>query len=284
MTLLFSRTLLGRIPFRKAAFNTRALVENSPGTAGWVSEGDGIPLASLSLDVVQLPPAKIGGMIAFTRELMEVASPAALDNINRAMLSTVGRFSDEALINPDIAVVGTSPASLTSGASVVASTGATEAAITANLKSLLEVHTAAGSDLADVELVMHPTTALHLSQLLNAGNQRAYPNLGIRGGEIFGAPVHVTVGAVCSGSPSERVIAAINTAGVLVADDNNIEISVSDRTMVQMDSAPDQDAAAGTPSTLVSLFQAHSVAVKFIRKLNFVRSSTSAVSYCRVTY
>jgi hypothetical protein len=223
-------------------------------------------------------------MVAFTKELMEVGSPAALDSINRAMLSTVGRFSDEALVNPDIAAAGTSPASLTNGATVVATTGATEATITANLKSLLQVHADAGSDLQDVELVMHPTTALHMSQLLTAGNIRAFPGLGVRGGEIFGAPVHVTVGARCSGSPTERVIAAINTAGVLVADGNNIEISASDKTMVQMDSAPTQDAAAGTGSNLVSLFQVHSVAVKFIRKLNFVRSHTAAVSYMRVTY
>jgi hypothetical protein len=54
--------------------------------------------------------------------------------------------------------------------------------------------------------------------------------------------------------------------------------------MVQMDSAPTQDAAAGTASNLVALFQVHSTAIKFIRRLNFVRSDARAVSYMRVNY
>jgi hypothetical protein len=134
MSLFSSRTLPGRIPFRRADFNTRTLVEDTPGTAAYVTEGGSIPLCSLSLDVVQLPPAKIGGMVVFTREAVEVGSQVALDNINRAMINTVGRYTDEALVNPDIAASGTTPASLTNGASQVASTGSTEATITANIK------------------------------------------------------------------------------------------------------------------------------------------------------
>ena len=284
MSLLSSRTLLGRIGFRRASFNTRTLVEDAAGTAAWVGEGGGIPLSRLSLDAVSLEPTKIGGMVALTKESVAVANPASLDLINRAMLSTVGRYSDQALINPDIAASGTSPASITNGASQVASTGSTEATFTANLKSLLAVHADAGSDLQEVVLAMHPTTALHLSQLLNASNVRAYPDLGVRGGEIFGVPVLTSTGAVCSGSPTERVITAINPAGVLVADDGNIEISASDKVAMQMDGAPTQDSAAGTASNLTSLFQVNSTAVKFVRRVNFIRSHTAAVSYMRVNY
>jgi HK97 family phage major capsid protein len=285
MSLLSSRTLLGQIPFRKAAFNTRTLVEDVAGTAAWISEGGGIPISALALDTVQLTPAKIAGLVVLTKEVVEVASPAALDSINRAMLNTVGRFSDEAMCNPDISASGTSPASLTSGSTQVASTGNTEAAITANVKSLLQVHADAESDLTEVHLVMHPATALHLSQLSTSG-VRAYPNLGVAGGAIFGVKVHTTTGAKCSGSPTEKVIACINAAGVLVADDNNIEISVSDKAAIQMvDSATlTQDAAAGTASDVVSLFMTHSVGIKFIRRLNFVRSHATSVSYMRVNF
>lgn len=284
LTLLSSRTLLGKVPFRKGAVNTRTLLEDSPGSASWVAEGAGIPLSRLSLDVVQLLPSKIAGMCVFTTELMDTANPASLDAINRAMSNTIGRYSDQALVNPDIAAVaGKNPASLTNGAIQVASTGSAEAQVTANIKSLLQVHVDAGADLMDVYVCMHPNTALHLSQLLTAGNIRAYPNLGVRGGEIWGVPVVTSVGAVCSGSPTEKVIAAINTSGAIVAD-GDLEISASNRALVQMDDATTQNAATGTATDVVSLFQTGATAVKFIRGLTFARSHTNAVSYMRVTY
>ena len=137
---------------------------------------------------------------------------------------------------------------------VVILTGSAEAQVTANIKSLLQVHVDAGADLMDVYVCMHPNTALHLSQLLTAGNIRAYPNLGVRGGEIWGVPVVTSVGAVCSGSPTEKVIAAINTSGAIVAD-GDLEISASNRALVQMDDATTQNAATGTATDEVVVSQ-----------------------------
>lgn len=223
-------------------------------------------------------------MVVFTKELVEVGSPAGLDNINRAMLSTVGRYTDQALVNPDISASGTSPASLTNGATQVVSTGSSEALFTANLKSLLQVHASADSDLQEVIIIMHPTTALHASQLLTAGNIRAFPDLGVRGGSIWGIPVLTSTGAICSGSPTERVVAVINPAGVIVADNGEIEVSANDRVAIHMDNATTQSAATPTATSVVSLFQTGSTAVKFVRRLNFERSTTTAVSYMRVNF
>lgn len=285
MSLLASRTVRGQIPFRRAAFNTGTLLEATPGGATWVAEGFAIPMARMGLDRKELERTKIAGFFLLTKESVRVASPAALTNINNAMLRVVGRYEDQAFLNPDIAAVAAkNPASLTNGARQVSSTGNAEAQITANLKSLLQVHVDAGSDLTDVWICMHPATALHMSQLLTAGNIRAFPNLGVRGGEIFGLPVLTTVGAVCSGSPTEKVIAAVNAQGVIVADDGDIEIQATDKGTIQMDDAPTQDAIAGTASNVVSLWQTETVALRFTRWLNFERTHTDAVSFMRVTY
>src|SRR5438874_1607670 len=39
MSLLSTRTLLGRLNFRRVLFNTKTLKEVNPGSAGWVGEG-----------------------------------------------------------------------------------------------------------------------------------------------------------------------------------------------------------------------------------------------------
>jgi hypothetical protein len=200
------------------------------------------------------------------------------------MKNTVGRYSDRAMLDPDIAASGTSPRSLTNGSVQVASTGATETAITSNFKSALQIHADAGSDLNDVVGVAHPTTLLTISTVLTSGGHRAFPDVGVRGGTMFGVPILSSVGAVCSGSPSERVVAFINAAGVIVADEGDIEITASAKTAVQMDNATTQNAATATATAVVSMFQAHAVAIRFIRRLNFIRSHDSAVSFMRVQY
>lgn len=283
MSLLSANTLIGRIPFRRADFNTRTHKETAPASAGWVGDGYPIPVSKIGLGTTSLELTKIGGICIFTRESVADASRASLDNINRALLNTVGRYTDVALLDPAIsAVVGKNPASITSGVTPIASTGSTEAAISANIKALLQTHVDAGADLSAVVLAMHPASALHMSTLLTAGNVRAFPNLGVRGGEVFGVPVLTSVGAVASGSPSERIVAAINPEGVQVADNGDIFLSASPKAAIQMDDAPtNQSAATATGAQLVSMFQAESVALKFTRPLNF-EALDGAVSYMRV--
>lgn len=284
MSLLSSRTLLGRLPFRRVDFNTRTLQENSPGSAAWVAEGVAIPLSKFSMDAAQLDISKIAGLIVLTRESVESATQASLANLNRSMLNVIGRYSDVALLDPTIAAVtAKNPASLTNAGTNIPGTGSTEAAITAVLKALLEVHVDAGADLATVQFVMHPASALYLATLLTAGNVRAFPNIGVRGGEIFGVPVMTTVGAVAPGSPSERIIAAINPEGVLVADDGDAFFAATRSGALQMDDAPTNSTATPTATNLVSLFQAHSVALRFTRWVNW-KTMTGAVSYARVTW
>jgi HK97 family phage major capsid protein len=285
MSLLSQQELIGRIPFTRVPFDTATIKETTPASAGWVGEGSAILASKPSLDKVTLGHSKMGGFFVVTKDLAKIASAASLSNLQSVFLSIVRRTSDEQLINPDVAAVADkNPASLTNGASQVVSTGSTEALITANLKSLLQVHVNAGSDLTNVYLVMHPSTALHMSQLLTAGNVKAYPSLGVRGGEIFGVPVFTSVGAVCSGSPTERVVAAINAPACLLADDGQIEMSASDTVAIQMDDAATGSSSSGTGTSVTALWQTESVAVKFTRWVNFARSFDTAVSYMRVAY
>jgi hypothetical protein len=129
---------------------------------------------------------------------------------------------------------------------------------------------------------MHPTEALTLSTLVTTEGVPAFPQLGATGGSILGIPAVTSVGAARSGSPSERVFAVVDGAQILVADDNAIEVSASNVASLQLDSATTQDARDGTSTSVISLFQTDSTAVKIGRTINWERAQDAAVAWCTV--
>jgi hypothetical protein len=284
-SILSGKTIAGQVPFQKAPFRTDVPTESTPGSANWVGEGEPIPVSKFSLTSTALDKHKISGIVPMTDELLQLARPETLQFLNMALLKVIARYQDQAMLDPDVAAVSLkNPQSLTNGISPIESTGSTEATITANLKTMLQSHTSAGADLNDVYICMHPVTALHMSTLLTAGNIRAFPNLGVRGGEIFGVPVLTSVGAIASGSPSERIIAALNAQGIFVADEGEVQFAASKQAAIQLDNAPTNSVADGTATTVVSLLQTGSTAIRFSRYISFQRAFDGAVSYMRVTY
>lgn len=278
VSTLMARTIIGQIGARRVPFNVQTPVEAAPGSAAWVAAGEPIPVSKATLDAATLPLTKVGALAVFTEELFRELTPAVAANLNASLMRVAARYMDVALLDPELSeVVGKQPASVTNGVSPRALPGNTESAITAGLLALLQVLDDAGADPADVRLVMHPRSALFMSTLLTTGGSRAFPNLGMNGGEVLGVPVLVTRGAIGSGSPTERLIVAVNAAGILLADDGQTTVSAARATSIAMDSAP------SAPSNAVSMFQTNSVAIKVRRYLHF-KAVAGAVAYSRVTF
>lgn len=263
------------LPWRRVNFFTRLVKETTAGTVAWVSEGGPIPLSRQSTDWTIIESTKVAGICVFTRELTELWSSRTAAEINRAFVGSFNRYIDRAFLDPAIAAVSQkSPASLTNGKVPVASlTSASESTFTAAVLALLQARVDGGCDLRNVVIAMSPTTALKASTLLTAGNIRAYPNLGARGGEIFGVPVVTTSGAASAGSPTENVVAAIDPTRVLMAADDAVQFAPSTTASLQMDDAPSGAAAH------VSLFQSESTAFRFSRRLNFEAADSGSVGY-----
>ena len=269
------------LPWRKADANTRTLCESTPGAAGWVSEGSASPGSKLNLATVTLERGtKIAGLVFLSNEVLELWTSATSSQLNRALVNVVGRYVDVALLDPNLgAVAGLRPASLTNGATRISSPAATEAGVTTAVKAALQVLADGGGDLRNAVLVMSPSTALSVSTLLTAGNIRAFPNVGVRGGEVFGVPVVTTTGAASQGSPTENLVVAIDPSQVLLADSGDVEFSTSRQAALQMDNAP----GAGAQSS-VSLYQTGTTAIKFVRQLNFEKCHSSATSFFTTTF
>lgn len=275
--LVSAKTILGRLDAMRVPFQTKTVVE--PGVTAKYARA--LPVASASLtNTAKLDRLPIGCVTVFTRELFELWAPGTEQNLLRVLERALTRGADSAFIDVDsAAVAGERPASVLNGVAPLGSLTNTASGALSDIEDLLGAHVDAGSDGERIILAMHPSTCLALSILESTNGNRTFPNLGAFGGEILGVPVVTSVACVRSGSPTERIVAALDGAKIVVADDDELEINTSTVATLEMDDAPTNDATTGTGANMVSLFQTHSLALKAVRTLNFQRAASSAVSW-----
>jgi hypothetical protein len=193
------------------------------------------------------------------------------------MLRTIGRAVDAALLDPySTAVAGKNPASLTANGTLVATTGSTLAAILTDVESLLVTLSNAGSDLNDVVLALHPASAVRISRLQIAGGLA--PTIGARGGTLLGVPALTSVGAEASGSPTEKIIAAIDPNAAIVAS-GDLDVLPGKFSALQMVDTP-----AASAQSLVSAFQTGTTPLRFTRYVNWASVAARCCAYLRITW
>ncbi|MGE0875666.1 MAG: phage major capsid protein [Burkholderiales bacterium] len=274
-----AKTVLGQLDFLRAPFLTKTICDVTPGAASWVAEGQPIPMSSLSLTATDaLEPKRVSALVPVTEELLQSWTPAVEANLSDLVSRVVRYTIDRSLLDPDSSVTAARPASLTFGLTPTQSTGSSAAQALADIAALLDVVLTDTQDTARVVIVMSPKTALHLSQLLTTGNTFAFPHLGARGGEIFGVPVIVSPAAGALGSPAANVVAAIDAARIVVADDGLMLAAASDTASLSFTDAP-----AGAESQ-VSLFQTGTSALRVTLFKNFVRANSTAVAWFPTAY
>lgn len=257
------RTALGRLPFRKAAFNTRTIAAAAGSHGYWVGEAKPIPLSKPALAGVSLAPLTVAALIAMTREALRDASPTTEAGIRRDLEAAVAAALDEAAFDPTNAgVTDERPGSLTYGATPVMSSGNDATALRTDVAALLGVF---GGDVATAALLMSPRTALQISLLPQPlGNA----DLTVNGGSLFGLPV-VTTGALAGGSYGDYM-ALIDCGGAAVALGRLDVLESYDATLVMADNP-------SAPSEVVSMFQSGTVALRATCAANWKNLRTGGV-------
>jgi hypothetical protein len=124
---------------------------------------------------------------------------------------------------------------------------------------------------------MDSTTALSLSMMLNPLGQSEFPGLTMNGGTFLGVPVIVS--DYLPVDSSGGMIVLVNARDVWLADDGQVTIDASREASLQMDNAPTNNSATATGSTMVSMYQTNSVALRAERYINWARRRTSGVAY-----
>lgn len=278
------QTILGKIAnVRRVPFNVRYPIQNGGSTVGWVGQGAPKPVSKLSFTSASLGFAKAAGIVVITQELARFSSPAAELVVRDDMAAQMIYFLDQQFIDPSVvAVSNVSPASVLNGASNVrqaAATWTTMANVLTDVKVFLTTFATNEISLDGSYWIMTPDMALSLSLLLNTGGTGlAFPDVSINGGTFLGIPVIVS-NSVPHSVSAGSVVALVKGSEIFLADDGGINISVSGEASLNMDSAPTNNSATPTATSVVSMFQTDSIAIRAERYVNWGVRRAYGVGY-----
>ncbi len=285
------QTILGKfgvngIPsLRRVPFNIHIKGQTAGGSGYWVGQGAPKPLTKFGYSDVYLSYAKVANIAVLTEELVRFSNPSAEMLVRQSLADALIERLDIDFVDPTKALVANvSPASITNGVSAILASGTGDADdIRTDVKAAMGNFIAANITPTDGVWIMSATTALALSLMRNALGQKEFPEITMLGGKFEGLPVIVSQ-YVAADSNGGFVILA-NASDIWLADDGNIVIDASREASLQMlDSsasgagAPTNNSATPTPTTLVSMFQTNSIAIRAERWINWQKRRTAAVS------
>lgn len=282
--ILRPQTVLGKLTgLTKVPFNVRMSGIDSGSTAYWVGQGKPVPVSKLNSLEVTLGIAKAAGLVVLTKELVRSSDPNAEVVLRNEMMKTMATFMDVQFLDPNVAVVANvSPASITNGVTAVTPTGTALTHLRTDIQTLFRQFIANNDDPTSATWIMDPTMALTFSMIQNALGQNEFPGMTINGGTFAGLPAVVSNSANITGSPdSGHMLILAKTSDILFADDGGTEIDASDQAAIEMLDNPTNSAAAGTATSMVSMFQTNSVAVKAVRYVNWKKKRSGAVSFIK---
>lgn len=277
--LLRPQTIIGNLPgLRRVPFNVRMPAQTGGSSVGWVGEGAAKPVSELSFDSILLGFSKVAGIVVASQELLRFSNPSAEAIIRDDLIKQVAQYLDTQFLDPSVTeIAGVRPASILNGVTAIPSSGTTAAAFRADFQALIGSFLATNLSLEDGALIMSPNTALALAMLTNALGQPEFPTINMAGGSYFGMPIVVSTNVPTSTAGS--VIVLVKQSEILLADDGQVVIDASSEASLQMDSAPTNNSATPTGTSLVSMFQTNSVAIRAERFINWKRRRVSAVGY-----
>lgn len=286
------RTIIGQfgadgVPdVRNVPFRTPLITQTGGGDGYWVGEGAAKPLTRFAWSRTTLEPLKVANIAVITDELLRSSSPNADRMIRDSLVDALRERLDTDFINPaKAAVAGISPASITNGITAIISSGTDEAAVRADVRALFGAFINADNPPTSGVWIMPATTALALSLMTTVGGDPAFPGITMEGGRLFGLPVILSqyvptnydpdaAGAAVAGA----VVVLANASDIYVADEGGFAVDASREASLQMDDAPTGSSATPTASTLVSMFQTNSVALRAERTINWARRRESGVA------
>lgn len=279
------KTLLGRISgWRNVPFNVRVASQTSGSTGYWVGQGKPIPMSQMATSSVSLGIAKVAGMVAIDKELARLSTPSAELMVRNDLARELQRKLDVSLIDPNEGgQTNIQPASLTYGVTPISASGTDYAAFKADWKNLTDTMLDNNLSIGECVIIMTEHLAQALSLMQTSLGMPQFPGLTMMGGTLMGLPVFTTQAAAISGSPNySEMLVLLNPAEVFLADDGQAMVEASDQVAIQMDNAPtNQSTATATATTMVSMFQTESIAIKAVRYCNWAKARSQACAFIR---
>lgn len=263
----------GNIPsLRRVPFNIEIPAQISGGAGYWVGEGAPKPLTSFGFENITLRWNKVANIAVLTEELIRFSNPGAEVLVRDSLAAALLERLDIDFIDPAKAANGNvSPASITNGVTPITSAGNDVDSVNQDVAAVMGAFITANNTPTTGVWIMSSVRALALSLMKEPLGTYAFPNINMNGGTFAGLPVIVSQYV-----PNDTVI-LVNAGDVYLADDGGVSVDSSRETSLQMDNAPTNASAPATATTLVSMFQTNSVALRAERYITWRRRRTSGV-------
>lgn len=278
-------TLLGRITgWRNVPFNVRVGGQSSGTTGYWVGQGVAIKPSAGATTSVSLGITKVAGLSVITKELAMLSTPSAEMMVRNDLARTCQQKVDTSLIDPNNGgQTDIEPQSLTYGATARLASGTDYAALKADWKSITSNFYTNNIPLAGAVVIMTETMAEALSLMETSLGNRQFPELNAMGGRFMGYPVFTSQVANTSGSPNwDEMIILLQPGEVFLADDGTATVEASDQVSIHMDDATTmKSTASSTNTSVVSMFQTESIAIKAVRHVNWTKARSAACQFIR---
>jgi HK97 family phage major capsid protein/HK97 family phage prohead protease len=264
---------------RRIPFNVRIIEQTVGGTGYWVGQGAPKPLTAFGYAPVTNAITKVAAITVLTDELIRLSSPSAdmlaRDGLRDALVERIDRdFIDPA----EAGTANVQPASITNGLTALTSAGTSADNARTDLANLLSTFIEANINPTSVVLIMPATLALALSVQVNSLGQPEFPGLSMSGGRLNGIPVIVSQYAA-NASGGGNLVIAVNASDIFLSDDGQVTIDASREASLQMLDNPTNNSATATPTTMVSMWQTNSVALRAERFINWSKRRDDAVVY-----
>lgn len=225
---------------KRAAFYDRLFIANDSVAGQIVAENKPIPVGKYSLSGSAMTPQKAAAIAVGSREAL--SKPEGVEWLSQDLVENMTLAVDGQVCS--VLKAAATPATATSDP-------------VADLSTLIGSVVTTG--LADLLLIVSPAVARILSTWTGSGSTLAFPDLSPTGGIVCGINTVVTAGC----TSDEAIL--IDCRGLVSASDE-LQISLTENAMIEMDSAPTgaSDTPVGASTAMVSLFQAEALAVKAV--------------------
>ena len=244
------------LPFAKEVpLNTQVAVTTLGATAASVGEGQLKPISKLSLAATALAPRKVVAIVVASDELIRTGGDRASRLFQQEMQSAVAAETDAKFLFV-----------ISASVSPISSQGSNAFGIAADMAALL-----GGLNLGSqskVFIAMNPNDVKHMAVQIASNGERAFPTVGIGGGDYAGAII------IPTDALSGQIVAF--DAGQIAAASEGIELDFSNHLAIQMDSQPDSPPSASTPAT--SFWQNNLTGLRCTRYFGCERLRTGAVN------
>ena len=143
----------------------------------------------------------------------------------------------------------------------------------ADINALWAAAIDANLPLTSAVYVTTPSIALALSLMTNSlGTAMQFPDVSIRGGSIRGVPV------IISNYVPAGLVVLVFASEIWFSDDGVVTVDASTQASIQMMDNPTNDSGVPTHTSMVSMFQTDSVALRAERFINWTKRRSTAVA------